>query len=222
MPLRTLKGCVKCPGPSNRVICYCRDCQAFAHFLGGSGDILDARGGSDVIQVLPANVSLSEGVQSLACMRLSDKGLLRWYATCCRTPIGNTLADHRFSFIGLLHECLASADQSLDASFGAVRMHTFTGSARGTVPANKMGVATGIARIAAMMLRDRIDGNYRRNPLFTANGIPIVTPVALGHEERQRLRSSVLRRGSAAGTRWGTLRPAPGSAMTQESAVDPS
>ena len=29
-------------------MCYCKDCQAFAHFLGKAGEILDERGGSDL------------------------------------------------------------------------------------------------------------------------------------------------------------------------------
>ena len=58
-------------------VCYCYDCQAFAHFLVKSEEILDDRGGSEVIQVLPSNVTLTEGVEALACVRLTAKGLLR-------------------------------------------------------------------------------------------------------------------------------------------------
>jgi hypothetical protein len=34
-------------------------------------------------------------------MRLSDKGLLRWYARCCNTPIANTPANYKASFAGI-------------------------------------------------------------------------------------------------------------------------
>ena len=99
----TLKGSVESPKSGNRVICYCNDCQAFAYCLGRADDVLDERGGSDVIQILPKNITFTQGVEALACMRLTDKGLLRWYASCCNTPIGNTLATPKMSFIGLLH-----------------------------------------------------------------------------------------------------------------------
>ena len=118
----TFKGYVAQPERVNRVVCYCRDCQAFAHFLDGANDILDAQGGSDVIQAIPANVTFIAGTEALACMRLSEKGLLRWYVKCCNTPIGNTVANYRVSFIGLVHSCLDSTGESLDASFGPVRM----------------------------------------------------------------------------------------------------
>jgi len=52
-----VRAVVKDPSPKtvNRVICYCDDCQAFAHQLGRS-DLLDVHGGTDVVQVAPATV----------------------------------------------------------------------------------------------------------------------------------------------------------------------
>jgi hypothetical protein len=87
----TLKGHVSRSHVANRCVCYCRDCQAFAHFLGRADEILDASGGTDVIQTRAANVVFTEGKEALACMRLTPNGLLRWYSTCCNTPIGNTV-----------------------------------------------------------------------------------------------------------------------------------
>jgi hypothetical protein len=110
----TVKGYVSDPQTVNRAVCYCRDCQAFAHFLGRAADILDAQGGTDVIQTLSARVIFSEGREVLACMRLSRNGLMRWYTTCCNTPIGNTLPNFRFSFVGLIHSCLESGDVPLE------------------------------------------------------------------------------------------------------------
>jgi hypothetical protein len=49
----------------------------------------------------PANVTLTEGAEHLRCVRLSEKGLFRWYTECCRTPVGN-MVGARFPFIGLI------------------------------------------------------------------------------------------------------------------------
>ncbi len=195
-PLRcscgTLKGYVVHPERVNRVVCYCRDCQAFAHFLGRQTDILDVQGGSDVIQTIPANVVLTAGSEALACMRLTDKGLLRWYAKCCNTPIGNTLANHRVSFVGLLHNVLDNSGKSLDGSFGPVRMWSFTKSAKRPVEVPSLSLIVGIGRFAAMVIRARIDGSYLRTPFFvTSTGAPIVTPQVLSAGERERLRNAV-------------------------------
>jgi hypothetical protein len=181
----TLKGTVSNVKRVNRVICYCRDCQAFAHFLGRTPDILDAQGGTDVIQTLPANVTFTSGQEVLACMRLNEKGLLRWYTQCCNTPIGNTLIDFRISFIGLIHTCLENPNRSLDVSFGPVRMVSFTKSAKGTVESRQFAMIPGILRFIAMVTGARLNGAYRRTPLFSADtGAPIVTPKVLSPSER--------------------------------------
>jgi hypothetical protein len=77
------------PETSSHTTCYCVDCQAFARFLGGEG-LMNPRGGTSVFLAAPACMRILSGVDQLACVRLSEKGLYRWYAKCCRTPVGNT------------------------------------------------------------------------------------------------------------------------------------
>jgi hypothetical protein len=43
-------------------VCYCADCQAFARFLKRENEILDERGGTSIIQTIPANVTFAEGI----------------------------------------------------------------------------------------------------------------------------------------------------------------
>lgn len=184
----TIKGYISHPQGVNRCVCYCRDCQAFAHFLGRAGEILDAQGGTDVIQTCSANVTLTQGREALACVRLSGKGLLRWYAACCNTPIGNTLANHRVAFVGLVHTCLEGAGGSLDESFGPVRAHVNTQNAKGTVSSSPVAMMSVIVRFFALVARARIDGSYKRTPFFTSDtGTPIATPNVLSRSERERL-----------------------------------
>jgi Family of unknown function (DUF6151) len=173
----TLKGYVVHSAGVNRCVCYCSDCQAFAHFLGRPSEILDAQGGTEVIQTRPANVIFTQGQEALACMRLTEKGLLRWYTGCCNTPIGNTLSNFRVSFVGLVHSCLEGAGASLDDSFGPVRAYVNTKSAKGEVRSSSIGTMSVILRFIAMVARARIDGSYKRTPFFSAEtGTPIVTP----------------------------------------------
>ena len=55
------------PQTVNRVVCYCDDCQAFAHQL-GRADLLDAKGGTDIVQVAPASLTFPKGrIASRAC-----------------------------------------------------------------------------------------------------------------------------------------------------------
>jgi hypothetical protein len=173
-------------------VCYCRDCQAFANFLGNASEILDAQGGSDVIQIRPANLTFTQGRETLACMRLSPKGLLRWYAACCNTPVGNTLANYRVSFVGLVHSCLEGTGPSLDDSFGPVRARVNTKSAKGELRSGSAGMMSAILPFIAIVTRPRIDGSYKRTPFFSPDtGAPIVTPKVLSRSERERLMSAV-------------------------------
>jgi Family of unknown function (DUF6151) len=75
----------------HRIICHCGDCQAFLRHL-ARVDLLDASGGCDLLQCSPADMTFEEGTQHIVGMRLSSRGLYRWYARCCHTPLGNTAA----------------------------------------------------------------------------------------------------------------------------------
>ena len=61
-----------------RVLCYCKDCQAFARFL-ERADVLDAAGGTDIFQMPPGRVNLTAGMDAVRCLRLSNRGVYRWY-----------------------------------------------------------------------------------------------------------------------------------------------
>src|SRR3984957_2050797 len=88
------------PRTVNRVVCYCDDCQAFAHQL-GRADLLDPHGGSDIVQVAPASLSFQRGDDRIVGLRLAPKGLRRWYSSCCKTPLGNTLGP-AVPFVGIV------------------------------------------------------------------------------------------------------------------------
>ena len=188
----TLKGHVSHPEHVARGICYCKDCQAFAHFLGSSATTLDEAGGTDVIATRPGNVTFTQGTESLACMRLTNKGLLRWYASCCNTPIGNTPPDLRMSFVGLIHDCLEAPGQSLDASFGPVTMRVMTKSARKKVDARALSTIATMLRFMPGVLLARVTGHYRTTPFFKVGlETPVVTPKVLSHEEHERVMGQV-------------------------------
>jgi hypothetical protein len=110
-----IRGYVALPAKTVRAICYCRDCQAFARYLARAGDVLDEHGGTDIVATAPSHVRFEQGLDALACMSLSATGILGWYASCCRTPFGNTPSDRKTHYVGLVHNCLA--EQPLNASF---------------------------------------------------------------------------------------------------------
>jgi Family of unknown function (DUF6151) len=179
----TIRGWISNPRGANRAICYCKDCQAFAHFL-GQEKILDPQGGTDVIQILPKNLTFTQGIEALACIRLTEKGMFRWYASCCNTPIGNTLPNFKISFVGLVHNCVEGSDMALRDSSGPVRARVNTQGATGEPKPKSHGTAAVIVRLMFMLLKARLDGSYRQTPFFLKDkGTPVVRPRVLSSVE---------------------------------------
>jgi hypothetical protein len=127
------------PASGFRFVCYCKDCQAFARFL-GRADILDPAGGTDIFQMPPARVKLTAGTDAMRCLRLSSK-VLRWYAGCCQTPIANTAAVPGFPVAGVIHCFMnhAAGDLSRDEVLGPPLCRIHEGSATGPLPPDAPG-----------------------------------------------------------------------------------
>ena len=176
-----------------RAVCYCKDCQAFAHFLENPGDaVLNELGGTEIVATLPKHVHFTQGLDALVCMSLSDHGLLRWYTSCCKTPIANTPRDFKISYVGLIHSCLAKRAPSLQDSFGPVRMVLQTTSAKGKVKSRPVSNFVTLLKIMKAVIATRISGSYKRNPFFVEDsGTPIRQPRVLTKAERARVTSAV-------------------------------
>ncbi len=185
-----LRGQLSNTEKSTRIMCYCKDCQAFAHYLGKAGDMIDAQGGVDVAVSQPEQVSFTSGTDALACMSLSSKGMLRWYASCCNTPIGNTARDSKMAFVGLSVACVADSPAKADSVFGPIRMRSHTGNAKGEVPSSGLAAVATMAGFAVKLLRARVGGGYLRTPFFKPGGKePVAAPKVLSTQEYERLKA---------------------------------
>jgi hypothetical protein len=172
-----------------RIICYCNDCQAFARFLGRS-DILDARGGTDIFQASPRCIRLEE-FATLACMRLSEKGMFRWYCAECKTPLGNTMSG-RVPFIGVIHNIIdyESANTRADDVLGKPFAYVQTRSAIGGPPTNAEGASLPrlIARSVRLLGQWWLSGAAKESTLFDpTTHQPKVAPRVLSESERRAL-----------------------------------
>jgi hypothetical protein len=167
-----------------RAVCYCKDCQAYARFLGTPG-ILDTCGGTEVVASLPRQVRFTSGEEALVCLSLSPRGILRWYAECCRTPMANTPRNRAIAYVGLVSSALQARGRPLESSFGPVRMVVNTKSATGTVRSAPTDNFMGLLSLMKTLLGARLSGSYRDNPFFhAASGTPIRQPHVLSPAER--------------------------------------
>jgi hypothetical protein len=196
LPLRCrcghVRGVAGDVSPSNglRFVCYCKDCQAFARFL-ERPDVLDPVGGTDIFQMPPGRVKLTAGADALRCLRLSDKGVLRWYADCCRTPIANT-AGAGFPIIGMIHSFMdhAADGRARNEVLGAPLCRIYERSATGPLPPDAPAapsLRTFVHR-ASKMLEWWARGLARPNPFFDdGTNTPRALPRILMPSERAAL-----------------------------------
>jgi hypothetical protein len=171
------------PTTANRCICYCHDCRAFMHWLGRE-DVLDERGGTDIIQVARARLTIETGLDQLRCLRLSSRGLHRWYVECCKTPIANTMP--RIPFAGLSRVSLELPDPSVLPDPDLIHGRSAVG---GLPPGASAGLSLrGVARPARLFASWMAHGLGQPTPLFDRSEKPRVEPRVLTSSEREKLR----------------------------------
>jgi hypothetical protein len=221
VPLRCRCGNVRgiarevAPSAGFRLVCYGKDCQAFARFLAHvpenacprpdrgwapvfrqghaplkGPDVLDPAGGTDIFQMPAAGVQLTAGADALRCLTFSGK-VLRWYADCCRTPIANTAAGARFPVVALIHSFMddQAVGQSRDEVLGPLLCRIYDRSATGPLPQNAPPpVSLGFfIRRAAKILAWSWRGLGRPNPFFDdRTNAATLSPAGLNTERTRR------------------------------------
>lgn len=160
-----------------RVVCCCDDCQNFARYLEREDVVLDEYGGTDVFQMPPSKIKITKGVEAIRCVRLSPKGIFRWYTECCKTPIGNTLSAG-VPFIGVIHNFMDDAGIR-EKNLGVVLGYTQTKFAKKPLPSNLNQPAFPVRifmRLFSKVILWKLKGLNKPSPFFDSNGSPISAP----------------------------------------------
>lgn len=169
------------PATGLRGVCHCGDCQAYARFL-GRPDVLDAEGGTDIFPMRPSELEITLGHENLMCVRLSGKGMYRWYTDCCNTPIANSMAWPKIPFAGVVHsimDCAASGTKR-DEALGPIRAR-YQGKF-GNPPTSFLW------RVSRFLMKGFWNKSHQPSPFFHADGRPRARPKVLTPEEREALR----------------------------------
>ncbi|WP_298842656.1 DUF6151 family protein [uncultured Roseobacter sp.] len=181
----TLKGVLHEATPQNvcHLVCFCRDCRAFARHMGQAGH-LEPGGGSPLVQVLPARIEISDGVDQIACLRLSPKGLHRWYAACCNTPLANTVGSPRMPLAGMWRGLFGQTEV-----FGPVTTLGFTKHAvrEPGAPKRDKGIIRMMGGLLGRAVPAWMSGTARQSPFFDEHGAPVSPPVVLDLSQRNAL-----------------------------------
>ncbi len=179
------------PQGGNRLVCHCVDCQTYMHFLEQAA-LMDEWGGTDIFQTSPVAVRFEAGEESIACVRLSPKGLFRWYAKCCRSPIGNT-ASYGMPFVGVMRSFLQVAEDgsAAEEAIGPVRLHVqLSEPMAAAIPPERPqgGAAKMFLSFGLFLLRARLRGDHKRSPFYDAETqAPRTEPHVLSLAERETL-----------------------------------
>lgn len=158
-----------------RIMCCCDDCQSFAQYLNQESSVLDQYGGTDIFQMPISKIKITEGIEQISSVRLSAKGMYRWYTKCCNTPIGNSMGPG-VPFIGLIHNFMDNT-ATRDEELGKNRGHIQTKFARQQVPTELKGAYLKIMlRSLSKLIVWKIKGLNKPSVFFDDNEKPIARP----------------------------------------------
>lgn len=163
----------------SHLICYCEDCQTYANALENGVRRIDTDGGTEIFQTLPKNFEFVEGKEHLAAMRLGPKGIVRWYAGCCDTPIANTLPTAKLPFVG------AVLPPGTDG-YGPITALLSTVDTKSDI--KDKGVLGAQVSAIVRVLLGSLTKKSRQTPFFKDDKTPAVEPRVLTKEQRNAAR----------------------------------
>lgn len=166
-------------GDGSRLVCYCDDCQAFLRALGAE-DRLDPAGGTDLFQTTPDRIEVTAGKENLACLRLTDKGPLRWSASCCDAPFANSLTTRQVPFVSVHVSGIAARD-----TLGEVVARVNRKFATARVEGRKGALGPIVWAILRRAATARLTRRHRDTPFFDDKGRPVAEVRRLTDAERR-------------------------------------
>ncbi len=169
------------------VVCFCKDCQAFAHFLGTEEMTLCQNGGTEIYQVHPCQLKIEKGQENLSSMKLGPRGALRWYTSCCKTPVANTM-NAQIAFNGIIHSFMDFKNFSIDKETVLGKIDAYVQGQygkgelpKGTHPKFPKWITF---KVLKLIFWGKILKRNKPNVFFKEDGKPIKEPLILSKEQR--------------------------------------
>ncbi|GIT90316.1 hypothetical protein JANAI62_02010 [Jannaschia pagri] len=160
------------PAAYTNILCHCADCRsAYTHL--GLADPEKV----GILQTTQDRIKITEGGEALQVFRLSGRGALRWYASCCDTPLFYTPLKARAVHVGVNTDRLDTPD-ALTPPMSEAYIPTADGKTR------HKGVGRMVTRMVTRMAAKNLNGEWRDTPFFDDSGAPALPPQVLTREER--------------------------------------
>lgn len=129
------------------------------------------------------------GNERIAGVRLTPKGLYRWYASCCKTPVGNSMTPS-IPFVGIAAQAFDTGGQTCESVFGKPTGAILGRFAVGEPPKGSNDLQIGLLlRALGKVMGWRFGGRVWPHPFFDrATGTPSRPVSILSPEERNALK----------------------------------
>ncbi|NVO55727.1 hypothetical protein HW561_07990 [Rhodobacteraceae bacterium B1Z28] len=176
----SLKGRITAKGAKSgtHVACFCQDCRAAQLYFGQPDP---APGPVEILQITPEEIEIETGLEHLAVMRLSPRGMLRWYANCCNAPLATTSRTPKFPFAGFILQRITNPQ-----GLGPITTRGFVPQPNGKQKHERLGHA--IFGMLNRVARSRLSGSWKNTPFFNhKTSEPVVTPTVISKSERAAL-----------------------------------
>jgi len=152
--------------------CHCSYCRAAEVHLGQPDPAPD---GVTLYQTTANIVQFETGREAVSAFRFNPKGMIRWHATCCGSPLFNTMAHPGTGFASLVVARVDTPD-----ALGPVR--TVLGKRNAAGKESYRGVMPLVLAMMIRTVRMKLSGDWRKTPFFrpdgTANGEVILLTAA--------------------------------------------
>lgn len=124
---------------------------------------------------------IDQGAEQLAVMQLSPKGMLRWYANCCKAPLATTPNSPKFPFAGFIVKRLADPSR-----LGPAKTRGFVQLPNGKQKHENLApAAIGLLR---RVVKSRLSGSWKNTPFFDPETqAPVARPTVISKSERAAL-----------------------------------
>lgn len=172
------------PDDGTRLTCYCSDCRDFVKVI-GRPELLDANGGNAVYQTRVAKLEIIEGAELLATLHMTDKPTMRWYSTCCNTPLFSTLPKAKPAFLSVNTSGFerAKVDAALGPSNGDFLSHEAEPPLTNPRPVPPLKLAL---KFIPHLFKDTFFGDWKKSPLFDPETRePLAKPRRVTAQERE-------------------------------------
>lgn len=163
----TVRGVSRSTG--SHAVCHCADCRAAEVFLGQPDP---APKPVSIYQTSPDRIVFDEGYDKLAVFSFGEKNVLRWHASCCGSPLCNTVRNPKISFASMRTNRMHDQD-AIGPVIASGHIPTTTDKPR------HEGMPRFIWAIFSRIIAARISGRWKQTPFFDSETLKPVREVQI-------------------------------------------